>query len=294
MANPLVGQGDTDAGVVGTSNSNDGVVGKSNSAFGVFGSSESGVGVRAVSLTAQPALQAQAKGPGTGVQASSEQGGIGVSGFSGTGNGVLGESTSASGVQGISQSGVGVFAEGGSGVGLSAKGGRLAGFFDGHVQVTGDFRGARVIAENVDCSGDVRLTGADCAEHFDVTPDAVFEPGTVMAIGDGGALDASTKAYDKKVAGVVSGAGSFRPAVILDRQPSNASRPPIALVGKVYCKVDAGYGAVEVGDLLTTSDTLGHAMKVNDPGKAFGAVIGKALRPLKAGQELIPILIALQ
>jgi hypothetical protein len=69
---------------------------------------------------------------------------------------------------------------------------------------------------------------------------------------------------------------------------------PIALMGKVYCKVDATYGAIDVGDLLTTSPTLGHAMKADDPMKAFGSVIGKALRPLKEGQELIPILIALQ
>lgn len=65
-------------------------------------------------------------------------------------------------------------------------------------------------------------------------------------------------------------------------------------MGKVYCKVDARYAPVEVGDLLTTSPTAGHAMKADDPFKAFGAVIGKALRPLAAGQEMIPILIALQ
>ena len=57
--------------------------------------------------------------------------------------------------------------------------------------------------------------------------------------------------------------------------------------------MDAGYAAVEVGDLLTTSPTRGHAMKADDPLKSFGAVIGKALRRLEAGQELIPILVAL-
>jgi rRNA processing protein Krr1/Pno1 len=62
----------------------------------------------------------------------------------------------------------------------------------------------------------------------------------------------------------------------------------------VYCKVDARHGSIEVGDLLTTSDTPGHAMKATDSLKAFGSVIGKALRPLKEGQALIPILIALQ
>ena len=35
-------------------------------------------------------------------------------------------------------------------------------------------------------------------------------------------------------------------------------------------------------------------MKAAEPLRAFGAVIGKALRPLNAGQALIPILIALQ
>jgi hypothetical protein len=62
----------------------------------------------------------------------------------------------------------------------------------------------------------------------------------------------------------------------------------------VYCKVDAQYSPIEVGDLLTTSPTPGHAMKADDPLKAFGTVIGKALRPLSEGQGLIPILIALQ
>ena len=66
------------------------------------------------------------------------------------------------------------------------------------------------------------------------------------------------------------------------------------MVGKVHCKVDAQYSPIEVGDLLTTSPTLGHAMKASDPLKAFGAVLGKALRPLKEGQGLVPILVALQ
>jgi hypothetical protein len=58
--------------------------------------------------------------------------------------------------------------------------------------------------------------------------------------------------------------------------------------------VDASYAPIEVGDLLTTAPTPGYAMKASDPLKAFGAVIGKALCPLKAGRGLVPILIALQ
>ena len=58
--------------------------------------------------------------------------------------------------------------------------------------------------------------------------------------------------------------------------------------------MDAGSSSIEVGDLLTTSPTPGHAMKAEDPLRAFGAVIGKALRPWKEGTGMIPVLIALQ
>ncbi len=126
-----------------------------------------------------------------------------------------------------------------------------------------------------------------------VAGDAV-EPGTVMALDENGVLRPSYKSYDRKVAGVISGAGDFRPGLILDRQSSSEGRLPLALVGKVCCKVDAAYGPIEVGDLLTTSPTRGHAMKASDPAQAFGAVIGKALRPLESGCGLIPILVALQ
>jgi hypothetical protein len=65
-------------------------------------------------------------------------------------------------------------------------------------------------------------------------------------------------------------------------------------MGKVYCRVDAQYSPIEVGDLLTTSPTPGHAMKAVDAIKAFGAVIGKALKPLDRGVDMIPILVTLQ
>src|SRR5258705_704461 len=109
-----------------------------------------------------------------------------------------------------------------------------------------------------------------------------------------GRLEQSKGAYDKKVAGVISGAGEYKPGIVLDKKQSQNRRLPVALVGKVYCKVDAQYSSIEVGDLLTSSPTPGHAMKARDTLKAFGAVIGKALRPLDTGTGLIPILIALQ
>jgi hypothetical protein len=107
-------------------------------------------------------------------------------------------------------------------------------------------------------------------------------------------VKASCLAYDRKVAGIISGAGEYKPGIILDKRPSNHPRKALALVGKVYCKVDANYAPVEIGDMLTTSPTRGHAMKAVDAAKSFGAVIGKALRPLSAGEGLIPVLVTLQ
>ena len=146
---------------------------------------------------------------------------------------------------------------------------------------------------NIVTNGDISLTNADCAEDFN-TSGGDAEPGTVMVLGDQDTLKPSEHAYDKRVAGVISGAGDYKPGIVLDRQPSQRKHSTISLLGKVFCKVDARYGSIAVGDLLTTSDTPGHAMKATDPFKAFGSVIGKALRPLGEGQGLIPILIALQ
>jgi hypothetical protein len=154
--------------------------------------------------------------------------------------------------------------------------------------------GAVEVAGTLNVGGDITMPAADFAEDFQVAAGDAVEPGTVMALDENGALRPSDRSYDRKVAGVISGAGDYRPGLILDRQSSSEGRLPLALVGKVYCKVDAAYGPIEVGDLLTTSPTPGHAMKASDPAQAFGAVIGKALRPLKSGQALVPILVSLQ
>jgi hypothetical protein len=143
-------------------------------------------------------------------------------------------------------------------------------------------------------TGDIKLLGADCAEDFDVSEVETAEPGTVMVIAQESALKPSEQPYDKRVAGVVSGGEGYKPGIILDKKKFEADRIPVALMGKVACKVDARSTPIEVGDLLTTSSTSGHAMKAADPFKAFGAVLGKALRPLKGGQGLIPVLVALQ
>jgi hypothetical protein len=144
-------------------------------------------------------------------------------------------------------------------------------------------------------SGDITLNNAACAEDFDMANSTEIEPGTVMVIEREGKLKECDLPYDKRVAGVISGAGNYKPGLVLDKRKSIENRKSISLTGKVHCKVDAQSTPIDVGDLLTTSSTKGHAMKAVDPVKAFGAVIGKALKPLEEGSRgMIPVLVALQ
>ena len=91
----------------------------------------------------------------------------------------------------------------------------------------------------------------------------------VMVLSEGGALQPSMGAYDKRVAGVISGAAGCHPGVILGRREATKSRMPLALVGRALCKADAVFGPISVGDLLTTSPTPGHAMRASDPTMKF-------------------------
>jgi hypothetical protein len=142
---------------------------------------------------------------------------------------------------------------------------------------------------------DVALNNADCAEDFDLIAGEVVEPGSVMVIPSEGSLRLSYSAYDRKVAGVISGTGNYKPGITLDKQsPGSTGRMPLALSGKVYCKADASHKPIAVGDLLVTSPRPAHAMKGTDPNRSFGAVIGKAFAGLESGCGLIPVLVSLQ
>ena len=155
--------------------------------------------------------------------------------------------------------------------------GGLAGYFDGNVIVTGD----------------LLLAGADYAESFAAGDPAGIAPGSVVVLDDDGGVELAREAYDGRVAGVVSGAGCFRPGVVLDSGRDPATSVPLALMGKVCCRVDGTADPIRVGDLLTSSAVPGHAMKASDRYRAVGAIIGKALAPCDAVGE-IPILVALR
>jgi hypothetical protein len=142
--------------------------------------------------------------------------------------------------------------------------------------------------------------GADFAENFDLSGSAMTEvaqPGMVVSIDPAapGKLALSSQAYDRRVAGVISGAGGVKPGMMMSQEGTMADgKLPVALSGRVFCWADASQGAIEPGDLLTTSATPGHAMKVADATKAQGAIIGKAMTGLKNGKGLVLTLVTLQ
>ncbi|HKQ60269.1 MAG TPA: hypothetical protein VJS92_03225 [Candidatus Polarisedimenticolaceae bacterium] len=105
----------------------------------------------------------------------------------------------------------------------------------------------------------------------------LVEPGDVLVFDRErpGQLRRGEQAGDPAVAGIVAG------------EPTEAVAP-IALFGVVLCKVDAGYGSIRVGDLLTLSPTPGHAMRAIDA--APGTIVAKAAEPLESGTGLIRVL----
>ena len=140
--------------------------------------------------------------------------------------------------------------------------------------------------------------GADLSEKFEVTATQnQIESGSVVAIDplNPGKLVVSARAYDRRVAGVISGAGGVQPGMLMGQSGTLADGDhPVALSGRVYVWADAINGAIMPGDLLTTSNRPGHAMKVTDHGKAQGAILGKAMTSLDSGRGLVLVLVTLQ
>jgi hypothetical protein len=160
--------------------------------------------------------------------------------------------------------------------------------------------GTTAPAAKLDVNGTARvkvleITGADLAEKFPTTE--TLEPGTVVEIDpdNPGQLRKAQGAYNKRVAGVVAGANGLSKGIILGNLEGSENHTPVAMSGRVWVYADATHEAIEPGDLLTTSDMPGHAMKASDPTRAHGAVIGKAMTRLEKGKTgMVLVLVNLQ
>ena len=164
------------------------------------------------------------------------------------------------------------------------------------VEITGNYDGTgigRVTAPVLEITG-----GSDLSEQFDIGNTSFLpEPGMVVSIDpmNPGQLSLCEKAYDRRVAGVISGAGGVNTGMLMGQTGSEADgEHPVALIGRVYVWADATQGPIEPGDLLTSSNKPGHAMKVTEHDRAMGAILGKAMTGLSEGQGLILTLVTLQ
>ena len=138
--------------------------------------------------------------------------------------------------------------------------------------------------------------GSDLAEPFEMSHVELLPEGSLVVIDKDhpGKLKQATEPYDKRVAGVISGAGGINPGLTLTQADVLKGGQHVALSGKVYVLASAANGAIAPGDLLTTSHISGHAMKATDQARSFGAVIGKAMSSLEKGEGLVLVLVNLQ
>ncbi len=137
--------------------------------------------------------------------------------------------------------------------------------------------------------------GSDVAEPFPMQDESV-EKGAVVVIDEEhpGRLKQSARAYDKRVAGIVSGANGINPGISLHQDGALEGGQNVALSGRVYVQADTSNGDIEAGDLLTSSDVPGHAMKATDRERSQGAVLGKAMSPLHDKEGTVLVLVTLQ
>ena len=192
------------------------------------------------------------------------------------------------GLPGISYDGPFLF--GYNGGALGAVGGTV-------IALSWDWRGNAWVSNNISTGTLTIRGGADLAEPFNITSGKGEVPqGAVVVIDEQnpGHLKLSDSAYDTRVAGVVSGANGVNPGIQMHQQGILEGGQNVALTGRVYVQADASNGAIRPGDMLTTSSTPGHAMKVSDHAKAAGAILGKAMTGLSEGKGMVLVLVTLQ
>jgi hypothetical protein len=132
----------------------------------------------------------------------------------------------------------------------------------------------------------IKVRDTALAVEFEVE-DPIPSPGTVMMLVEGEeGEEAKVKARagrfadDHSVVGVLM---ETPRGIVLDHNGSSSeNRRPIAVAGKVDCRVFDSTHDIAVGDVLVASnDVPGHAEKMNF--NVVGAILGKALEAVPAG-----------
>lgn len=121
-------------------------------------------------------------------------------------------------------------------------------------------------------------TLADIAENYQA--DGNYEPGTVVDFG--GEKEITLAGRDsRRVAGVIS----TSPSQIMNGSLKGQNVLPVALVGRVPCKV---VGPVVKGDLMISA---GFGYAYAHPNPQTGQVIGKALADHNSAKGVIEIVV---
>jgi len=172
---------------------------------------------------------------------------------------------------------------------------------DVQIGVAGNTHGLQVLGNGMsNFAGGITVGGTLYANYQDlaewVPAEDSLPAGTVVIQSDDvdNAVVASERAYDTRVAGVVSPL----PGLLLGKEGPHKAK--IATTGRVRVRVDATSAPIHRGDLLVSSDRSGVAMK-SEPFELGGVkihrpgtVIGKALESLPTGQGEILVLLTLQ
>ncbi len=182
---------------------------------------------------------------------------------------------------------------GGSGSGSDVQ----VGSMNPNITAVGFWNNASQAWMHIGCSSITINGGSDLAEPFKISQSQEEVPqGAVVVIDkkNPGQLKMSDQPYDRRVAGVVSGANGINPGIQMQQQGLQDGGKNVALTGRVYVLADASNGPIEPGDLLTTSSAPGRAMKVTDNTRAQGAILGKAMTGLSEGKGMVLVLVTLQ
>ena len=119
---------------------------------------------------------------------------------------------------------------------------------------------------------------ADLAENYEA--DEIYEPGTVVEFG-GDFEITEAKENSTKIAGIVS----TNPAYLMNSRAIGNFIIPVALVGRVPCKV---IGPISKGDMLVSAGD-GYAIARSTP--EVGTVIGRSLENLVGGIGIIEVVV---
>jgi hypothetical protein len=147
------------------------------------------------------------------------------------------------------------------------------------------------------CAHTIHGSNVDLAENY--FSDMDLEAGDVVSFDPKeDKIVLSSQPAERFVCGVISTAPGF----LLNANPAerNGKWYPLALTGRVPCKVTDENGPIRRGDLLSSSSLPGYAMKAKPilvSGEVIypaGTIIGKSMDDLESGQGLVDIFVCLR